>query len=209
MTLILTMGNREQVIQISDRRLSCNGKLVDDESNKAEILLCKDARHIFGFTGLAKYKSFDTRYWLLNALYECCPPDFEINKIIVRFKERAIKDFQTLSTLRSIPRKHKRLSIMFSGYNYYGNPPFGVHGILTNYQNFTTGIDDTEAWDEFEMHCWTEKRPLDHEFTHIQRIGSWAAMNNDDEISLRKLLKELKPYQAIVDKGVSLVRKNG
>jgi hypothetical protein len=61
MTFILALGNREQFIQISDQRLSWDGKLVEDESNKAGILLCKDARHIFGFTGLAKYGNFNTR----------------------------------------------------------------------------------------------------------------------------------------------------
>lgn len=207
MTLILTLGNREQVIQISDRRLSWNGKPFDDESNKAGILLCKDSRQIFGFTGLAKWGEFDTWFWILNTLFECCSPDFQINNIMARFKEKASNDFQNLPILKNIPSKHKRLSIMFSGYNYYINPPVSVCGILTNYQDFTTGIDEAKAWDHFEMNCWTEHRPLDYPFTHIQRIGSWLAMNKEDELSLRNLLKESKPFEAIANKGVSIVRK--
>lgn len=207
MTFILALGNREQFIQISDRRLSWDGKLVDDESNKAGILLCKDARHIFAFTGLAKYGEFSTRQWLLNALYECCPPDYEINRIMPRLMERATRDFQTIPVLKSLGPRRKRLSIMFSGYNYYVDPPMGALGILTNYQNFQTGKDDSEAWDHFEMNFWSESRPLDHEFTIVQRVGNWAAMTGEDESSLRELLKNLKPYQAITDKAVTLVRK--
>jgi hypothetical protein len=145
MTFILALGNREQFIQISDRRLSWDGKLVDDESNKAGILLCKDARHIFGFTGLAKYGNFNTRQWLLNALYECCPPDYEINRIVPRLMNRATKDFNTLPALKSLDLRRKRLSIMFCGYNYYVDPPMGALGILTNFQNFQTGKDKDEG----------------------------------------------------------------
>lgn len=207
MTLILTLVNSEQVIQISDRRLSWDGELVDDESNKAGVFLCADARHVFGFTGLAKCDTFDTRRWLLNALYECCAPDYQINKIMPRLKTRANEDFQNLPVLGELDPRRKRLSIMFSGYNYYANPPLSAYGILTNYQNFATGKDDTNAWDHFEMNCWTEKRPLDRPCTLIQRIGNWAAMTNEDEIALRKMLRESKPLAAIADKAVTLVRE--
>jgi hypothetical protein len=123
-----------------------------------------------------------------------------------RLKERATKDFQTIPILKSLGARTKRLSIMFSGYNYYSNPPLGATGILTNFQDFQTGIDSSEAWDRFKMNCWTEIRPLDREFTSIQRIGAWRAMTADDESQLRRLLLDRKPYQAISDKAVSLVR---
>jgi hypothetical protein len=57
------------------------------------------------------------------------------------------------------------------------------------------------------MNCWTEIRPLDREFTSVQRIGAWPAMTAEDEKQLRKLLLERKLYQIISDKAVSLVRK--
>jgi hypothetical protein len=57
------------------------------------------------------------------------------------------------------------------------------------------------------MNFWSEIRPLDHEFTIVQRVGTWAAMSGGDEDALRKLLKNLKPYQAITDKAVTLVRE--
>jgi hypothetical protein len=74
----------------------------------------------------------------LNALYECCPPDYQINQIMPRLKERATTDFQSLPVLQQLDPRRKRLSIIFSGYNYYANPPLSAYGILTNYQNFIT-----------------------------------------------------------------------
>lgn len=43
MTLILTMANDDYRVLVSDRRLTRNGELCDDESNKAAILICEDA----------------------------------------------------------------------------------------------------------------------------------------------------------------------
>lgn len=65
MTLILGLANQQQVILISDRRLSVNGKVVEDESNKAATLNLQDARLAVGFTGLARAGRFQTRRWLL------------------------------------------------------------------------------------------------------------------------------------------------
>jgi len=48
----------------------------------------------FRVYGARKVWTFDTRRWLLNALYDCCPPDYKINKIMPRLKERATRDFQ-------------------------------------------------------------------------------------------------------------------
>ena len=47
MTMILTLGNSDQFIQLSDRRLSSGGWSVDDESNKAGSLVCADAKSEF------------------------------------------------------------------------------------------------------------------------------------------------------------------
>lgn len=207
MTFILALGNREQFIQISDRRLSWNGIPKDEEFNKAGVLLCKDARHIFGFAGLAEAKGFGTRRWLLNSLFDCSAPDYQVNKIMNRLKVKATKDFNSLPSLKNLAPERKRLSIMFSGYNHYESPPMAVSGILTNYQDFVSGRDSKAAWDHFTMNYWSEMRPLDHEFTIIQWIGNWRAASHDDAAPLRKLLQDLKPSDVIVDAAVSLVRR--
>ena len=92
MTLILTLGNNDQMIQISDRRLSSNGKLIDDESNKCGVLFCKKARTAFGYTGLAQWKSFNTQKWLLKALHDSAQPDYSMGGILKRLKLNATSD---------------------------------------------------------------------------------------------------------------------
>lgn len=75
MTLLLGLVNRQQAILVSDRRLSVNGRVVEDDSNKAGILVCRDAHVAFGFTGLAQDVRFVTRRWLTEALMESVEPD--------------------------------------------------------------------------------------------------------------------------------------
>jgi hypothetical protein len=207
MTFVLALGNSEQIIQISDRRLSADGRLIDDESNKAGVLTCVNARMAFGFTGLARFGSFITRDWLLDALFESGPPNFSIGKILQNLKVRANKTFSEHPVLRAAAKKDKRLSIMFSGYLYFDNPPRQGFAILTNFQNFETGQDDSEAWDEFVLTGWNEKRPAGSVPTLIQRVGNWQVMTQNDIDELRKLLRDRKPLPAIIGKATELVRE--
>jgi hypothetical protein len=207
MTLILSLCNRDQVILVSDRRLTWNTQLVDDETNKAGVLLCRNARLAFGFTGLARYDQFDTRLWLLDALFKSGPPDYSAQAIIERIRDRASQTFSEDPALRNVPPRHKRLSIMFSGYLTHHEPPLIGYAIVTNYQNFESMRDDTEAWDRFNATFWGERQPLDDAIASVQRIGSWRAMTPNDIAQLRALLESRKPEQAIAGKAVELVRE--
>jgi hypothetical protein len=95
---------------------------------------------------------------------------------------------------------------MFSGYLYHHDPPQPGYAIMTNFQNFQSGQDDAEAWQQFSL---SATRPvagvLDPAF--IQRVGSWPAMTRDDEFALRELLETRKPAEAIIGKAVELVRQ--
>lgn len=93
MTLILALGNSDQIIQISDRRLVANKVPVDEKSNKAGVLMCNPATLVYGFTGLARVGNFDTARWLVKVLFECCPPDFRFHNIMRRLLARFDADF--------------------------------------------------------------------------------------------------------------------
>ena len=200
MTLILTLGNSDQVIQVSDRRLSWQGKVVEDESSKAGLLTCLNARLAFGFAGLAKYGSFSTRDWLLKALMDSGPPEFTAKEVLERLRVRVSDTFRLDPALRVAQREDKRLSIIFSGYLYHHSPPLAAFAILTNYQDLDSGQDEPDAWDEFRLELASEGRPCDGEPTLIQRVGNWRAMTGDDERALRGLLEDRKPARAIIDR---------
>lgn len=206
MTLILTLGNPEQVIQIADRRLSCNGRVVDDEANKAGVIVCSNARFAFGFTGLAKYASFVTRDWLLDTLAQSGPPDFTIGHIITRVKDAATRTFREHPSLRFAPKEHKRLSILFSGYVYTDNPPLQGFAVISNYEDYVTGHYSGEAWDGFVSAYWQEPRPSESIPILMQRVGNWKAVNGSDMAGIRELLEAKKPSRAIVGKAIELIR---
>lgn len=70
MTLILAFANREIAVLLADRRISSNGRLIDDEYNKLVVLCCHDARVALAFTGLAQMANLDIATWLTNTVGE-------------------------------------------------------------------------------------------------------------------------------------------
>jgi len=63
MTLIIAMGNQQQVVLVSDRRLTRNGDPYEEESNKAFVFDCQNARFALAFSGFAEQSSFLTSFW--------------------------------------------------------------------------------------------------------------------------------------------------
>jgi hypothetical protein len=54
MTLIFTLATYNKIVQVSDRRLTwSDGRIADDEANKAICVSCKDACFSVAYTGLA------------------------------------------------------------------------------------------------------------------------------------------------------------
>lgn len=206
MTIILALGNSDQFIQLSDRRLSSNGRSVDEESNKAGSIICADARFIFGFSGLATIGTFKTRQWILETLYQSGPPDYTAYETLKRFTDRASVDFRTLPWLKDLSPSEKRLSIIFSGYLDSHRPPLGAGALISNYQDWAANVCYPEAQDNFLFAKTNERRPSDEPMFFMQRIGNWPAMYKPDELSLRALLKDKKPKHAIISKCVELIR---
>ena len=157
MTLILGLANQQQVILISDRRLSADGKVVEDESNKAATFNLQDARLAVAFTGLAKTRAFQTRRWLLEALLESAKPDYQMVSTIKRFCSRATQDFAKIV----VPRKSdKRLSVVLAGYCYSEMPPRCYCWLVSDFEG--SDIYGSEPLDEFRIH-WCRNRQLSEE----------------------------------------------
>jgi len=192
---------------VSDRRLSWDGKLVEDDSTKAGLLVCSNARFAFGFTGLAKWGGFITQKWLLEALLDVAPPDFSAGELLQRLCISASETFASHPALRNAPPEYKRLSIMFSGYLDDHVPPLLAYAILTNYQDRDAHVDHGAALPEFRGYTWDELRPASEEITFVQRIGNWQAMQKSDEEELRHLLQFRKPLNAVRDKAVSIIKR--
>ncbi len=205
MTLILALGNKEHVAQISDRRLSSDGRLIDDESNKCGVVFCLNARMAFGYTGLARWQTFSTPKWLLKALHDSASPEFTIGEVLERLKTNATETFKNDPALKQVPKEHKRLAVMFSGYiNFDGEVKQGC-AILSNYHNFENNTSRAWAADEFSIHYSSARKDVPNP-TLVQRIGNWHAMTDKDIDAMRELLSQKKPSQAIVGKAIEIIR---
>src|SRR5690349_8406465 len=128
MTIIVTLGNLDNAILVSDRRLTTPDGSWDDESNKAFSLITRDARVAIGFSGLAGVpsKGFRTRFWLPKTLADMAATDHTLNGILAGLKARAERDISSVRVTTN------RLSITGVGYHYAGTPPRLIAFRLSN-----------------------------------------------------------------------------
>ncbi len=204
MTLILALANRDHVIQLSDRRLTSNGVLVDDESNKAGIFICNGVRALYGFTGLARADGFETSLWLNSALFECAPPDFRFPNMMQRLEERANRDFATIPQLLALAPLDREVSVLFTGFLDHEAPPRAFFFVMSNTERDRAMVAPPKHG--FVFIRSREKRPYDAEFTLVQRVGNWFPMTTNDEGVLRAMLAEHLPAHAIVGKAVEVIQ---
>jgi len=211
MTLILALANQQQVVLLSDRRLTRNGHLAEDEpdeepdeSNKAAVFACRDARLAVAYTGLAREGNFCTKQWLLEALMESAAPDFLMEPTIARFRARATRDFAPIRVKRP---SAKRLTVVLAGYCYRDVPPRCYCWFVSNFE----GMDGQqppreEPSDEFSAQYQRDKRPAAEEPYLLLAVGVDRAVSGNDFESLRTLLRQNRPARALVGKGVEVLR---
>ncbi len=204
MTIIFAIGNSDQVIQISDRRLTGGGRILAEEANKAALIISDHARLTLGFTGIASYQGFDVFKWLLIQLHEAAPPDFNISDTINRFVVRITERFSKLHELRTVNPKDKALSLIFSGYIYPNGLPKLAFCVVSNYFNAATGNTFESTSEEFNV-CFYENSMSEANPILLQRIGNWRGVCSEDEDRLRKAALERLPARAITDIGFSVV----
>jgi len=76
--MILAMGNRDNIIQISDRRLTKAGSIHEEDWGKSGSVVFPNGRFAFGFCGIAKVGKINTRELILDSLFDSGSPDYEI-----------------------------------------------------------------------------------------------------------------------------------
>jgi len=222
MTLILALANGEQVVMLSDRRLSANGILVDDESNKAALLQARDARLLVGFTGIAAVGyfpgrpqkvpatwqgplpdpssgpppagAFRTSFWMLEALVESAPPDHLSSPMIERFAARASAQFEKLQ----LAHPNKGVLFCFIGYSYDGGAP---KLMLRTVSNFAGRL---QSGPTFRVDEAPDGEPLPTAFMYA--YGVPEALDPLEMEKLGKLVSERRPAQALVGKGLEILR---
>lgn len=116
MTLIITVVDKNRIVQISDRRLTkTDGSVHDDNANKAVCIGMSDVYYAASYTGLAYIGSekIDNRtdYWLLDHLGS-----------ITRYGDRRIESIcrslceQATRALSRLRGNYKPLEVVLAGY---------------------------------------------------------------------------------------------
>ncbi len=206
MTLILVLGNRENVVQISDRRLTADGSIVDEESDKAGVLVCLNARMAFGYTGLASYRAFRTGEWLRKALHDAAKPDYQIGKILERLRDNATDVFSNDPSLKRAPPADKRLTVMFTGFVHLDQGAALGCAILSNWQGFNDVVKSKVAEASFSVYYQTIPLSVSAPFI-VHAVGDQRALVSSELDQLSEMLLGLVPSHALIDKGYEILRR--
>ncbi len=203
MTLVIAVANADQIIQVSDRRLTNNTRLVDDASNKAGHAICDDASFLYSFTGLARAANHSTNRWLLDALYDAAQKGHCYHQVVDAFAEEATRYFRSSPDIRSLPASCRLLTVMFSGYT---NDDHIVTSLISNFQDFTNFIDYPTAQPEFTPYTEISIAPAAQNPTVIQVIGQFGAFTPNDESQLRSMLEQRSPAEGVRQKMIAVVQ---
>jgi hypothetical protein len=204
MTFAIVLGNADQIIQVSDRRLTWKGELVDDASNKAGHILCDDASLLYCFTGLARVgDTHETSRWLRETIQDISHNTSTFRNIIKTFAFEAEKYFSSSREILALPASSRRLTVMFSGYSI---DQFLVTALVSNFQDFTNFIDHSQAFRKFTIFAERSNMPTFNNPTLVQAIGQFNAMNSRDENQVREMLQSRVPAEALRLKAINLVQ---
>jgi SEC-C motif len=203
LTFALVAANADQIIQVSDRRLTgWDGAVLTEASGKAGHLLCDDASVLYCYTGLAIINGFKTSTWLMEALQAAAKKDARYRELVEHFAELATEHFWTNPDILSTDVRNRRLTVMLSGYTADG---FIVNALISNFQDFVNFTNHPDAQPEFTVHCERSKTPAFDNPTMIQAVGAFNAMTETDERELRELLERRAPHAAIRAKAAAIV----
>jgi len=134
-TLLQTVFSGDRIIQVSDRRLTLNGQIFDDEYTK---LVCWNQTFSAGFTGIARIDRRarkSTAEWIAEVL--CDYPAFVPG--VQALRQEAENRVSKLSWA------DKRLAIVVAGFDFRQIP------LIAEIANFDTATNVTQDADSFRL----------------------------------------------------------
>lgn len=205
MTLVLAGMSAPNSLVVSDRRLSYRSGPSDDEYNKMAVLFTADAKVVIAFTGLAKFRDFDTAEFISNTLVHNAEPD----RVLVPMRDRLVDALQDRLGKISLPAQAKRLSLVFCGYEYEEDDPssdyFQATGVLWRISNFESEQSTSSvAHDRFIVED-TLPREADTDSPYaFLAAGTTAGLIPDQLSKLESLLHERRPARALAAKALDI-----
>jgi hypothetical protein len=188
-------------VLVADRRLTQDGKLVDDESNKAIVVLPTGARLAFAYTGLATAGTFSTQWWLLDELFESLKPDGVLH--LERFTDAADKRVRSLR----LPPAHTTLTIVFAGYVADVKHAYPALGWVTNAGGMAGWPSQVHRVGDFEWSWTKHEKPNDYANSYCIGAGMVSAIPQRRIDELAEMAKRDKPAAAWVGRAVESIRE--
>jgi hypothetical protein len=207
MTLILCLGNEDQMVLVSDRRRSFVGRPPDEESNKALVVNLLDARVAVAFTGLAGTPSFQTRYWLAEALSEAARPEPLLEPTMAHFRDIASRDIKNVALSAQDDPSVKRLTIFVAGYQYSDERPRPWFFRVSNFEGEELYPKPKQLPDDDFSLVWARgQKPATVPYRFVVAGGTTRGIPSGSITQLQRLVAERKPPRALVDKAVKSSR---
>jgi hypothetical protein len=202
--MIVTLGNLDNAILVSDRRLTMPDGSWDDESNKSFFMITRNARVAIGFSGLAGVPSrgFRTRFWLPQTLADLAATDNTLNGILAGLKVRAEHDISPLRVTSKI------LSITGVGYYYAATPPRLIAFRLSNFESPEPQPVVSEIA-ERDFALWTWASDHSAPSVRLRHISGWNTGPDETGAAWDEIYEWLrlgKPAAAIVPRAVRMIR---
>ena len=156
MTLILTLVSTNKTVQVSDRRLTLNGKIHESNATKAICVSCSNAHFSVGYTGVAEIDGKRTDYWIMDQISSTFSLGHQDIGMVAHQLAQDLTD--AISKLRykglRVKLEDKGLKLVLAGYggptNGMHNDPFLAH--VTDMQPNARGAFDIQ--DKFTSEIW-------------------------------------------------------
>jgi SEC-C motif len=191
MTLILSLVTSSTVTMLADRRITSEGKTLDDYYNKLCVFCCHDARVVLAFTGIATFHGFDTSYWLMQELSALNAPEFgRIYNILeaVRGKIGA--------TLTALGLSNELLTIVVGGFWYEdGGASHPLSCTVTNVSSDGSIVPDFSI----EFHDTSAG-------SSVFLAGAVTAVSHETLDHLRDLTSRSLPRTSLIRKAVGIMQ---
>lgn len=201
MTLILAVRGQDFLVLASDRRLTANGRLIDDASNKATIVTFPGGQLACGFTGLAAAGRFRTQDMIEAACRDIFKPPFDIDKCLEALRARLEITFDKDQNVRRLRAENRRLALAIVGFV----------GQNTAEGEFVGGPFYAEISNFDDLGAAADRRGFDlkggYVPTMVGFVGHISALDDVDLRVLGGLADRAAPIEVVIEKVVDTMRR--
>jgi hypothetical protein len=193
MTLLLALANDSYSMVLGDRRLSRNGVVCEDESNKICVLFCDDARVVIAYTGVAVHKGFRTQDWLRDTLDGIGKTEHTFEKMMDRLQAAATLEF------KRFPVSYRHTAFLITGYKYTDTRSEHICWLLSNFDPDIAGPTAGTSMDFYDLETPGE--------VVVKAAGFTSVLKESDYSELREMLQSNAPAPRVLHKAVRIVQR--